>query len=313
MNSIVISRLKNRLLLAGRLPELPRYARFKPDLEATYYGASRLVARRLGIPHVPPAACQGWMHGCHFVLPASTKFFLRYPDAGGNVLVARRDEKAFLESKGLRNVYAVGLPVTYTEPSRARRIPGSLLVMPPHVSSYGADRFSEGEYIDFIRSVSGDFESVVCCISSQCKKKGLWIKGFVKAGIPVLAGAGIDDANALARMRTIFDAFEYVTTNALGSHVAYAAAFGCRTSVAGPLAIRSRESLREEPFYKENPDLMEAYSPGEKLKQIRERHPWMFVEPHRAGKHAAEAGELLGMGNRIGLPELAGLLGLAPG
>jgi hypothetical protein len=185
--------------------------------------------------------------------------------------------------------------------------------MPPHVTIQGTLSYPEDLYVDYVRSIADRFSLVVVCVSQQCAEKGIWVGSFERAGIPCLLGAGIQDANALLRMRAIFDTFEYVTTNSFGSHVAYGAAFWAKVSVAGPDYRRTQADLMQELYYQKNPELAEAALRPERWEMLCKRYWWTRVDPWDARENMEEGLQLIGFKNRRSWEELGKLLGFSAG
>lgn len=287
---------------------LPYSVEFEPGCEPTYYGASRVIADAMGVLHVDPDACFHWTHGCHYNSPYFIECLARFPRLGGNYLVGTREQRGFLMDNGFENVYAVGNPIVYAPETAVSRRLGSLLVMPPHLTSHTKVAFAEADYIEYIESIRDQFTQVVCCVSLTCWEAGGWGKAFEKIGIPCIRGAGINDTNALYRMRSIFDGFEYMTTNSMGSHIAYASALGCKVSVAGPLMGLKREHVKDEPFYKEHPHLLDAFSLESLADGIRKQRPEVFVEPKYARDNTEWGRGRIGWDNRLPIDSLAKLL-----
>ena len=70
-----------------------------------------------------------------------------------------------------------------------------------------------------------------------------------------------------------------MTTNGFGSHIAYAAAFGAKVSIFGPVAEFSINDYRRVPFYQDYPGLAERIVPlyGEKV--LRKNYSEFFTLP----------------------------------
>jgi hypothetical protein len=66
----------------------------------------------------------------------------------------------------------------------------------------------------------------------------------------------LDDKNALYRLQTLLSTFEYMTTNASGSHIAYAAYFGAKVHIYGSYCRYREEDFRDDPFYLANPEVL---------------------------------------------------------
>jgi hypothetical protein len=243
-------------ILAFLPPEIPIELRSEVD----FYGASWLVARKLAYPSPPPSYCS-WKHGWAGLLPLIYPSQLVFSGSSNDrILVHTENHKLFLERHGYRSVYSVGMPFCYAQgfvSKIIKRIPNSLLVMPPHVTKYVSPDFNEQNYIKKIAQLKSQFSLICVCISAECCRQGKWASKFEHAGFPVLVGADVSDANALVRMATLFELFETVTSPRLGSHLVYAGLSGCKLALWGGDGYQgfSRRDLIREPYYQRNPDI----------------------------------------------------------
>ena len=290
--------------------KLPRYKHIVLGYEPTYYGASSLIAKKARLSKHMPAQCYVWSHGCSLLIAQDVRHYIRFPELNGNVLVATENEKHFLASNGVSKVHAVGLPICYTDPAHTKRMPGSLLAMLPHSTLHSLSRQSVKPYLDFVQSLTLRFRRVVCCVSRQCLRDKAIAKECFRRGIPLVWGAAIDDANSLQRSRAIFERFEYVTTNSFGSHLAYAMAFGCKTSVAGPLFEVKAVDHANEPFYREHPDLIAPDYLDRRLTSLKKVFGSLFVDPAEAALNVDWGKKLIGEQNVKPIADVAELLGL---
>lgn len=156
-------------------------------------------------------------------------------------LVSRTDQVTFLEQSGLPHVCALGLPFVYALDvfrEREERKSGSLLVMPAderHRNERGEETSLDHEYIDFLRNLSGAHSEVLVLFRQSQIERGrdlLWRN----SGFDVRPGAGEGDPKSLRKLVSIFSQFETMTSNGFSSAIPYAAASGCRVSIAGPRA-----------------------------------------------------------------------------
>jgi hypothetical protein len=226
------------------IPPLPPVRTFSQhcrheDAWTDHYGALHVAAAYAGwTPPVRYCVEGMWQHGClgpwEAVTPGAVAF--NAPGAQGRpVYVSRQEEADYLIANGYPQARAIGMPIIYTAPSSVARVPRSLLVMPTHslVGDAFPDRSAFVRYADEVRQFAADFEHVTVCIHPSCQRNGLWIPEFKERGIDMVLGAQTNDANALARMRALFEQYETVTTNGWGSHIAYALAFGARVAWHG--------------------------------------------------------------------------------
>jgi len=191
-------------------------------------------------------------------------------------------------------------------------VPGSLLVMPAH-SVFNSDHgFDEDGYVDRLQAIRHQFEVVVACIGAACARKGRWIPAFEKHRIPWIPGADPGDRNALRRLAAILDSFEYVTTNTLGSHVAYAAHRGCRVSLWGPIATYRLEDFQHVPWYQKHWDKAAELVDALSERSLRRAHPHLFRNPWEADPLRQWSAQLLGAVHARSAGEIARLLGWTP-
>lgn len=285
------------------------------------YGFSHLLAARLGLPRAPRSFAN-WLHGWIW-WDADCARDLMFDAAirAKTHVVATPAQRAMLLAEGFADVRVGGLPFAYTQRSAQRRRPGWLLAMPPHSSERDKLARSLAGYLDWVGSLRADFEQVAVCVfhadftpevEADLRRRGL-------AWVP---GARPDDANALPRMRAIFDAFEFMTTSAMGSHVAYAAFAGCRTSLAGPLYRYGPDDFAATHDAAYVDKLVAVYSED----QLRRDYPALFAATPAAAAEATAFGRrALGSEATLGrdaildalswraLPQLAGYLAAARG
>jgi FkbM family methyltransferase len=223
--------------------------------------------------------------------------------------VARVDEEAYLHSQGYKNVKAIGLPVAYITSAELVRRPRSLLVMPTHSLDCTTLNSEFERYAEIIRSIQSHFVEVLVCVHPSCWRNGYWVSAFRKRGVRVIKGAFLEDRNALDRMSRLFSSFEYVTTNGLGSHIAYAAYFGAKVSIFGPYVEYSAQEFANDPFYRENPRLLEPAIRASSEEVVRQHYSELFCHPLEA-RQRIEWGQLqVGSANKVTAEEMRYLFG----
>jgi hypothetical protein len=275
---------------------LPKVAPFTPKPWPTgtgsdNYGALHVAAGYCALNRVPDFFPGIWQHGCVppwqqlrpevviYDAPSTTRCW-----------VARADEEEYLRRNAYRKARAIGLPIVYTEQSNARRVPGSLLVMPNHAIPLDKRGRDSQEYVDSIVRIAPRFEKVAACVSAGCIANGLWAPLFTAAGIPVIHGASVSDANSLDRMRALFETFEFMTTPLYGSHVAYSLYLGGKVSLWGNAAEPlTKEWLLRDSIWAKYPETTEQYCSAEtagKQEELLGRfrvQPWEGVEDRELG------------------------------
>ncbi|MEO5364482.1 MAG: hypothetical protein H7838_12780 [Magnetococcus sp. DMHC-8] len=295
-------------------------------LELNFYGAARLVADQLGIKN-PPVSRVSWTHGWRQDLVRADQLacdahlgVIGQPDTTVIIpahrrrpyLVATKAIEALLRDSGFPDTRAVGLPFTYAPPDpTVTRIPDSLLVMPTHVLLRMEARANEIEYLEYIQSIAHQFSRVVFCINLSCAGTGLWINNLEKYGFDYVFGAGLMDQMALHRMRRLFDTFEYMTSNGIGSHFVYAGLCRVKVSLAGPLDrypwdLHKNEPAWQDPVEREKQILSASMFQHDFIKQ---RYPWLYREPRDGVECVEWAREESGYYNKVSFVELAHLFG----
>jgi hypothetical protein len=229
-----------------------------PTTGTDLYGAFHVAADYCGLQDIPKIFPGIWQHGC---IPPwqqiQPEMVIYCAPRTARCWVARKDEEIYLRQAGYKDVTAIGLPILYTKPSGARRIPNSVLIMPTHCIP-GDTRASDNEaYVAEVTRATQEFDFRAACVSGRCIATGLWAPRFEQASIEVIRGSSIDDANSLERMRTLFETFEYVTTDMYGSHVPYALYFGAKVSVWGPWTPSTREYLMRDDLWSRFPDAID--------------------------------------------------------
>ncbi|MBF0096749.1 MAG: hypothetical protein HQM04_11660 [Magnetococcales bacterium] len=300
----------------------------QPSFEMNYYGAAKLVATQLGLPRLPPLSHLSWIHGWrpekivypdqlardhHIGVRGKEELQFTIPAAKRTpFLVATKEHEALLQKHGYSDTKAVGLPFVYVDPDPGvKRMARSLLVMPSHVLIGMDARSDEIEYLEYIKSIAGRFSRVVFCVNLSCVVNKLWIDNIEKYGFEYVLGAGLMDLNALIRMRRIFDSFEYMTSNGIGSHVVYAGLCGVKVSLAGPLDRVYPELFKHEPEWKD-PVRRERIAFANAQVQhdvLRARFPWLYVHPWEAKECVEWSRQETGYYNRVSCNALAQLFG----
>ena len=299
----------------------------KRDTISHAYGAHLIASEYCSINDgaaIPGYWMHGWIPAYHNVDPAlialhkktgqhqGHDFEAQIREEKANTIqwVSRADQADYLRRHGYRHVKAIGLPITYLPPIDVERVPGSLLVLPPHSHrSHGTnDRLAEA-YADSIAALKPRFEHVWVGVNEDDMAKRQWVDSFCRRGIEVFTTADQGDPRTLFRLRRLLATFEYVTTNGFGSHIALAAYCGAKVSVFGEFAEFPRERMVMTHAVKMYPRLLDqAYYLCTEA-ALRQHYPFLFVEPDRAVEQRKWGAQEVGESCRVSSRELARLFG----
>jgi glycosyltransferase involved in cell wall biosynthesis/SAM-dependent methyltransferase len=294
-------------MVMRNIPRIEYHPRTNGEID--YYGGSYYIAEALGLKK-PLMGRATWMHGWFWHDISGTDYIARAESRNIRNLVSTKELEEFLKANGFPNAVAAGLPILYTPPVEVPRIPDSLLVMPTHITQCCSLKLTEkntAPYVEYLTGLCSQFSLITACLGFEDIRRGNWIAEFEQAGIPWVAGAWTHDRNALVRIQALMRQFEFVTTNAPGSHIAYAAYCGCKTSFTGPRCDTLGSSLSTHPFYKQNPHLAKEMKQWDQTRYFSSRHPQFCVAPREATTHTRWAEEQLGMENKKRPEEIAEL------
>ncbi|MGC2332004.1 MAG: hypothetical protein WA581_11160 [Candidatus Acidiferrales bacterium] len=294
--------------ISTRLPPVSEFdlRPWAQSFGSDYYGALQVAAEYCGLRAVPARFPFCWQHGTWppwqkiraevlvYNVPKSTRCF-----------VARQDEVAFLKAGGYPRVRAIGLPIIYTKPSGLERIPNSLLVMPTHSIHSDVLVPSNEQYVREIASIKSRFGLVAACVSAHSTAAtDLWTSQFTEQGIHVIRGAGLDDVNALKRMRGLFDSFEYVTTDSYGSHVYYAMYFGAKVSLWGTATPMLRENVLSDGAWTPYPDAVDKLFSEEAEREAEAYLGPLRVDPWIGAQNVDVANSIVGHDSKLSPDEM---------
>lgn len=287
--------------------ELPE-VRLAPFSSASLqYGAGLVASRYCRLSYRPEKIAGYWEHGWlshHRLVDPRVAFGVADQEKhGGTCWVGTQTIATYLKEHGY-SAQVIGLPIAYLAPKSYERKTNSLLVMPAHSLDYTQHEWRFEEYVDAILSIRTEFDFVAACIHPSCMKHGYWLKEFEKVGIPIIPGANANDLNALERVRALMSQFEFVTTNAYGSLLAYGGAFGAKVSIFGPYCNYTEQDFSSSIFYQEHSGLIEKIVPLLSHNLMTEEYPDLFCHPCEAKERVEWGGEQIGFNNRISPSEM---------
>ncbi len=275
--------------------------------EVDRYGFSYQLAKKIGFQKPPRAFC-GWSHGWAFYKPVSfVDLYYTSGELKNRIVVATKQLDQFLVSQGAEKVVAGGLPFAYINKSNCKRISDSIVFFPPHSGSSTIQKKAVKSYFEYIYEQEKSFEFVAVCAS------GIDYELFSKYGnhkVKIIYGAESDDSNSLLRIRNIFDTFDFVSTNVMGSHVLYASYCGCKVSICGDMYKYTFNEFHAENGFHNNIQQIERFLLYFSESYIKKRHPHFFVSNPRQGREFLEWSKIeIGAENILSNQKLIDVLG----
>lgn len=248
--------------------KLPAPQAMRVRTEADFYGASSLVWEAMGHGMTQsPRPFADWVHG---IDPPWDRTSLEYelvwrrwigvPRFARRVLVATMRQAEVLAGLGYRMVQAVGAPILYAERWMSPKILGMRVLMPEHSLAYRpfgkGFRLEAAKLIDYVKDTEVDFNLSLFCLYGDDVESGQWPELLDAHGLRWVQGASINDRNALRRMVRLLSQAETIQTNALGSHIVYAAWLGCTVNWLnlGPRLQNDSGAAENDPFWSRHPD-----------------------------------------------------------
>lgn len=206
------------------------------------YGFTYLLADICGLKK-PRRAFAEWIHGWVWDdQPTEETLAVGNLHRSVPVVVRNNLEYEALKAAGFTKVFVGGLPFCYVQSQHQVRNDHALLAFPPHSAESEVLNNSQKDYFDYLEALKHDFDGIYVSIFFL-DWGGALHRAAEKRGLNVILGARPDDANSLSRTRSLLDAFNFVTSNTMGSHFVYALYAGCRFSFSGPLYAYDEEVL----------------------------------------------------------------------
>lgn len=290
--------------------KLPLRDLFDVGWEPEYYGAIHNIAQQLNQKNIRPYAPKTWLHGWQYMRPLKyINQVIGWGDQDNIHFVHTEEQKNFCKKFRYKFVEAVGAPFMYVSKSINVKASNSLLAMLPHGLEQAELPFSCLEYLDTISTIKKNFEVVCVCVHPHDAKNINLTNKLLEYRLPYIIGAQANDKNSLVRMRSLFDSFEYMTTNTLGSHIPYAAFCGCKVSIYGKYPERSIEMFWKDPWYKDKKEQLEYDVWGLSENFARLHYEFLFQEPHQGLYLQDWAKSELGFKNKKNLQTLKNLMG----
>jgi hypothetical protein len=273
------------------------------------YGAWDVAALFAGIERPSGYIPAIWQHGCVPPWSASHTHIFFFSKCHGRfpIFTARKDECERLIDEGITNCRAIGMPILYTQPTEAARMPRSLLLMPQHTQHNSmVDYGKYHEYIESILQYRQEVDRITVSLHARCYANEKIRSIFEDKGIHVELGADPYDRNALSRMRYLFESHECMTTNSYGSHIPYAMHFGCRVSYYGSHTMTYHFNFQENHKRYDRSSVLEKNLVGNES-EAAFLHQFSAL-PHQGRIDKAVSDYFLGTDNQLTPAEMLDLL-----
>lgn len=281
-----------------------------PDTECVY-GIDEIVRQYCGLEYMPRLIpgfwCHGWQPDYYHIHP---EMLCRRGKPERLQWFPRQSQAEYLRREGYVNTKAIGHPIIYLPPVDLPRRAESLLVMPTR-SFAGSPVSQDCAYPEAVAELRGQFEEIVVCISPQSFDQGDWLDEFRKMNLPIVRGSWGRDRNGFLRIARLMTQFGYVTTNGMGSQIAYAAYFGARTSVWGPLPVVAPPD-KPARLFNQVPAMREEFHRTMSIERLLQEEPWLGVAPREAPLAVEWGRRELGEENKLSPEDLAEEFHLTP-
>ena len=171
-------------------------------------------------------------------------------------VVSSKKKKKFLESLGFKNIYIAPYPFYFFQSGFFKdefvklygentvikkndyKINHSLLVMPNKIQ-FSTDLKKQqkriNNYIEFVDSLKKDFEKISICVTPEDFKSEIWRNISKKTDLKILRGISPFDGNGYFRLINMFNKYNYITSDCIGSHVLYANLMKKKFSICMPI------------------------------------------------------------------------------
>jgi hypothetical protein len=276
--------------------------------EPDFYGASQMISEYLGLKQTP-MSFSSWFHGVNYCELKYTEQIIWSKAWVKNRLIANDKVKSFLTGFKIDKVKAVGLPIVYVPSQNIARRKNSVLIMLAHSLPYCQFEHDLTGMFDFCNKLKDDGIYVCFCIHLDCFLQGRVTAELDKKNIDWFVGSSVEDANSLNRMRNIFEYFETVASNAIGSHFYYAQLFGAKFFFVEPFFEYSTELLQDDPNYRDKSAVLKHNLIEISLSSVKRKFPNYFCHYKDAICDQALAEKECGVSNKLEPKELAKLLG----
>lgn len=284
------------------------YETVKVYSEPDFYGAGRIIKDKLNLPK-NKVSYSSWSHGWENANLKSLDQIIWDKSWKYKRLVRTKEVENFLTINGVKNVIAVGLPIIYVDSQNISRRPNSVLIMPAHSLSYVNIEPGMMELINQALVIRESGTYICFCIHPDCIKHGKTIPLLNKYNLDWFAGASPTDINSLQRMRNIFEYFEVVGSNTIGSHFIYSQLFGAKFFFTDLYFEYKSEWFSKDPVLGTKEGLLVYITQQSSYAVIKAKYPKYFQGYKNAHLDKLFAEREVGLDSKVTFDQLSSLLG----
>ena len=193
------------------------------------------------------------------------------------IVVASKKQQAILINEGYSNVILGGLPIVYTEDFPVTRKKNTLLASIAHSAESDIQHVLDHNYLDYLESIRKDWEDIYVSVFGLDWSDNM-DNAIKSRGLKLLYGAHPFDKSSLNRTKYNFLTVDSVSSNMMGSHIAYAVSCGCKTSLFSELAEYDPNVLPSSSLGYTLQDA-ERLSRFYQYEYLIERFPYLFKNP----------------------------------
>lgn len=267
-----------------------------------YYGAIKVLSDFAHYDCEKKYPFAYWYHGASYPIDTKFKNMLTLGithDTEMPVWLHREEHTEFFPNS--KRIHTIGQAYVYTDNFQDKKL-GSVLIMPGHtiVPDRNLDSQLFTNYVNDVSQIYPPSENTYVCVNTGDLRNGYWLTEFSRAGYTVIAGSRHDDHNSYQRMKMLMGHFETVVSNVLGSHIAYAAAEGCRVGIWGEQVVADFAL-----------DVLAAsidfdYRVWRNLSEME--YPFLFTDPGSESTNEDWGRHILGYGNKCTRSQVKGFL-----
>ena len=162
-------------------------------------------------------------------------------------VVTTNKKKEFLDENNYSNVYVAPLPYFFIwsdlKKKEKKNDDNNLLVLPNKIQHGVNDQEEEKRlslYFDFISNFKNDYEKIFISVPPDEKLRNCYKNIFKKFNFNFIDGISAFDINGYNRLFELFNSFENITCQGMGSHIVYAQLMKKKISLCGPIYATKR-------------------------------------------------------------------------